>query len=812
MDRLAQDLRIAIRALRRSPTPAAATVLILGLAIGMAVAMATLVHTVLIRRLPVQDPDRVVVLWTYRVPSVESSAWAFDLPEIRRSVRTMRDIAGVEHHGTFPMPYLDGDRTWMVPLSWVSANYFDVLGARPSLGRLFRPEDDLPGAAPVMVLSNRSWRAEFGADPSVVGRHLVEPFSHRAVSIIGVAPPGLDYPIGAAAWRTMDSAQKSGGSVILGVGRLASGATLNAARAEFFSIVNRLEPASRLTGARAETFMTAVVGEVRPMLVVLAAAVALLLLIACVNVGTLFLVRAATRARELEVRRALGATSWDIAQQLGVESGVLGILGAVGGVIGGVVILHGLVAAAPPRLPRLDTVRLDSASVAVAVGLAGVAVLCFGLLPSLTIVGLHPRASLRLDARAGSETRRRRRVRQGLVGSQVALALVLLAGAGLLTRSFLRLEGLQLGFATQHLSIVSIAFDATRYDSTAKQIQLGQQLEQRMRAIPGVSAVTPLLMAPFLGANVWHPPFEAEGEPVTGRDANPNLPMEVAGSQYFGAFGIPIVRGRGFLDTDREGGAPVVVVSESVARRFWPGQDPIGKRMRLAPEPLTPDSEIATIPDLAWRSVVGVVPDTRFRALRETTPMVYLPWRQVALSWFQGIFAVRAQVDAARLAGEVERAVTGVDPTLAVYQARSADDLLGSSLAEPRLSALLLSALSAVALLLAAVGLYGVMTSAVREETREIGIRAALGATPAVIRGSILRRSLIIVCAGAGAGLLAAIAITRALRSLLFEVTPFDPLTLVSACAVLIAVALVATYLPARRATAIDPARALRAE
>ncbi len=812
MDRLAQDLRIAIRELRRTPTTAAATVLILSLGIGMAVAISTVVQTVLIRRLPIKDPDRVAVLWTYRVPSVESSAWAFDLPEIRRSVHTMRNVAGVEHHGAYRTPFLDGDRTWAAPLSYVSANYFDVLGARPALGRLFRPEDDLPGAPRVMVLSNRSWRTDFGADPSVVGRQLVDPFSHQTVSIIGIAPPGLDYPVGAGAWTAMDSAMThyGAGTVILGVGRLAPGATLDAARAEFFSIVNRLQPEMRLTGAHVETFMTAVVGNVRPILVVLAAAVTLLLVIACVNVGTLFLVRVVARARELEVRRALGATYWDIARQLGSEGAALGAISAVGGIVCGAVILHALVALAPAKLPRLDIVRLQGPPVAVALGLTFVAVLCFGLLPSLAVVGLHTRAALRVDARSGGESKRRRRVRQWLVASQVALAVVLLAGAGLLTRSLLRLEGLQLGFTTQHLSIISVAFDVTKYDSAAKQIQLGEQLQQRIRSLPGVSAVTPVLMAPFLGANVWHPEFQAEGEPVTGSDENPNLPTEMGGSEYFNTFRIPILRGRGFVETDREGGAPVVVVSASVARRFWPGQDPIGKRIRLAPPPNAPDSEIAKDDGLAWRSVIGVVPDTRFRALRETTPTVYLPWRQFVN--FQGMFAVRAQTDVATLAREVQHAIAGIDPTLAVYQARSADDLLGKALAEPRLSALLLSAFSAVALLLAAVGLYGVMTSAVREETREIGIRSALGATPALIRGSIVRRSLTIVCAGAGAGLLAAIAMTRALRSLLFGVTPFDPVSLTTACVVLIAVALVATYLPARRATAVDPARALRAD
>ncbi|MDB4877963.1 MAG: permease [Gemmatimonadetes bacterium] len=805
MNRLAQDIRIALRGFRRTPTFAVASLAILGLGIGMAVAMFTTFETILLRRLPVQDQDRIAVLWTYHVPTAELSPYATDLAEVRRTSRTMRDVAGVVHWGAVSSVYLDGGQPLALGHAQVTANYFDVLGARPALGRLLRADDDLAGAAPVMVLSYGTWQTTFGGSLSIVGRRLMDPYTRNEYTIVGVAPSGLDYPLGAGCWTPIP---KIWTLQVLAVARLAPGASADAAAAEFFSIISRREPDMRLAGAHGGTFAQAMLGDVRPVLVALTGAVALLLLIACVNVGNLFLLRAASRTRELAVRRALGAGYGDLVRQLVVESALLAAGGGALGVACAAALLRALLAFAPAQLPGLDNVRLHGDLVAIAVGVTTLSVLLFGVLPALAGARVNLASPLRFDARSGAETRRRRRVRDWLVASQVALALLMLAGAGLLARSLQHLERLDLGFNAEHLSILSTAFDVVKASSGDRVMRWAGDIDRGLRAIPGVTAVTPVLIPPFLGTGVSHPQFDAEGQTAAEAESNPNVPIEIGGADYFRTFGTPVLEGRGFVDSDGDGSTLVAVVSESVARRFWPAQDPLGKRIRI-----TPPVSRATI-DVSkhlyeWRTVVGVVPDTRFRALRGASPMVYLPWRQYG---WQGYFAVRSSGDVRGMTAAMRRALHDADPTLTLSNLRSMDELLSGPLAEPRLSALLLSAFGMVALVLAAVGLYGVVASGVREQTREIGIRIALGATPTRIRDAIMRRAVVVAGAGACVGLALALMTTRLLRSLLFEVSPTDPLTLGAVWAALIAVALLAAYLPAQRATRIDPVQALRAD
>jgi predicted permease len=396
-------------------------------------------------------------------------------------------------------------------------------------------------------------------------------------------------------------------------------------------------------------------------------------------------------------------------------------------------------------------------------------------------------------------------VRKLLVGAQVAFAVVLLAGAALLARSLQRLERLQLGYKADHLSILSVAFDGKKYwpDKMTGWAELAMQ---GIRAIGGVTDVTPVMMPPFYGPNFWHPPFEIEGQPVDSAHPFPSIPVEAAGEDYFHTFDTPIVRGRGFTTGDRQNATRVVIVNQSLARRAWPGLDPIGKRIRFArlPESTLPDAAFS------WITVVGVVPDTRYRSLRETTPMIYLPWRQ--FTGWQGSFAVRSSVDIGAVTPAIRRAFKSVDPTLVMFDVKSMDNFLNGPLSGPRLSALLLSAFGLAALMLAAVGLYGVMSSIVRERTREIGIRLALGATPELVRRAVLRQALVVAGVGAIVGLAGALATTRLLKSLLFEVSPTDPISLAIVCGVLIAAAAAAAYIPARRATRVDPASALRSD
>ncbi|MHB2032091.1 MAG: ABC transporter permease, partial [Gemmatimonadaceae bacterium] len=609
-----RDARVGWRGLRRTPSFTAAVIVILALGIGMATAMFTTFRTVLVQRLPVADQSGLAVLWTERVPGVEFAPPMSILPEIRRASGTMRDLAGVAHWGTSDGAFIDGDRTLELGWAEVSANYFDVLGARPLIGRLLRPEDGAAGARPVMVLSYAAWQSRFGGNTAVIGHRVQLAYEPTdSYTIVGVAPPGLDYPVGADCWTSL----ADGAAVqALAVVRLAPGTGIDGARAEFLAVASRLMPSWKLTRGAGETFTSAVVGKARPILNALTVGAALLLLIACVNVANLFLVRSASRARELAVRRALGAALGTLVRQLVVESAIVAVAGGALGVAFAMALLRGLVLLAPTQLPRLDELRLHGAPVAIAIGITTACVTLFGVLPAVAATRGALMAPLRLDRRAGAGTHRGHSLQRALVASQIALALVMLVAAGLVARSLRQLEDLPLGFRPDHLAILSVAFDAARYNSREKMVQLGEAIEGRLRAVHGVAAVTPVLIPPFLGPNVWHPPSEAEGQTPDEAAANPSFPIEIANAQYFGVFGTSILRGRGFSPNDDAAAPMVVVISESVARRFWPGENALGKRLRFSPTTASPGVPIP-LGLVGWRTVVGIVPDTRYRSLRE---------------------------------------------------------------------------------------------------------------------------------------------------------------------------------------------------
>ena len=530
---------------------------------------------------------------------------------------------------------------------------------------------------------------------------------------------------------------------------------------------------------------------------VMTAAVGLLLVIVCVNVGNLLLLRATTRAREIAVRLALGASGADIVRQLLLENCLLAIMGGVLGLALADVARRVLIIAAPSELPRLDALRVAGAPVLATVVVALVTVLLFGMLPALAAARGRPAATLREDARSGMASRQRGRSRQLLVASQVALALIMLSGAALLARSLRRLETIRLGYTPGHLMFLQVTYPVRFMDTLSTVLNVYDVMNRRLTALPGVTAVTPVLIPPFLGANVWTGIWEIEGRSRAENNALPLVPMEVGNANYFRTLGIPIVRGRGFLDTDREDAPQVVVVSEAAARLFWPGQDPIGKRLRFFKS------------DTTWRTVVGVADDIHYRALREATPTVTMPYRQF---YWQGMVALRSATDPAAIVPAIRRAIAEVEPDVTVWRTQTMDDFLAGPLAQPRLSALLLSMFGFVALALAALGLYGIMATTVREQTREIGVRMALGATPGQVRGEVLRRAMTVSALGAAVGLAGALAASRVISSLLFQVSPTDPIALASACVALLTVALIAAYLPARHASRVDPARALQAE
>src|SRR5215207_881689 len=809
MSSSSHELRLVFRGFRHAPGFFATAVVILGLGVGMSAAMFSVFRTVLVRRLPVVDQDRIVVMWTYASdPNTEVTVGTKELSVVRQESRTMREIAAIAHWPALASPFQYGEQSVELNRGMVTGNFFDVLGARAALGRLFRPSDDeVPGMSPTdsrtLVLSYRAWREKFGGDSSVIGRHLVEPLVRTDYTIIGVAPPGLAYPAGVDYWIPMWSGWQSTVSSFA-VARLAPGATVAAARDEYAAIERRLTPKLQLRGAHAATFGETVLGDVRPVLAVLTAAVALLLLIACLNVGNLLLLRASTRARELAVRRALGASFGHLLRQLLVEALAIAVAGGVLGFLVAVAALRVLVAYAPANIPRLDDVRLAGAPVGVAAAVAALAVLLFGVVPALLIARGQLATPLRFDARIGSETSRRRLVRQTLVASQMALAMVLLGGAALLGRSLARLQSQDTGFESDHLSVVWYSWNARKDNSLAKIVALGERLFPRIRAIPGVTAVTPMVAPPMLGNGVRQVRYGMDGKADADVAANPLFPTDMVGPEFFKTFGIRLVHGRAFTEHD-DGASPLVaIVSESVARRLWPGRDPIGQRIRVPNA--TPESLLGAD---GWRTVVGVAHDTHLRTLREVSPMVFLPSTQ---AYWQGSIAIRSTTDLPALLPALRAAGREVDPDLALWSPRTMDQILAGPLAQPRLGALLASSFGIVALLLAAIGLFGVMASLVRDRTREFGIRMALGASPARVRMAVLRQAGLVAGAGAVVGLATALATSRLVAALLFGVSPTDPLALGGACLVLLGVAGAAAYLPARRATSIDPVHTLRAD
>ena len=795
-DRVARDVRVALRGFRRSPTFAVTAVLILGVGIGMTVAIWAVFNAVLLRPPPVSDPDRIVIERILDNGGNELAAGLEDLVQMRQISRTLRAITAYDIRGAINFPMTDGDRPLPLAGAQVDGQFFDVLGVRPVIGRLLHAEDD--SLSRVIVLSYDAWQRYFNGDPAVVGRKFRQPTIGVTYTVVGVAPPGIDLPAGADYW--VPSPYTWSGLRI--VGRLAPHATLAMARDEYRSIAERQIREQHWQGSfslvEMKPFNAAVVGSVRPVLVALIAAVSLLLAIICINIGNLQLMRAAARSRELAVRRALGATYLDVVRQLVVECVLLGAAGGVLGLVVGEVARRALVAAAPSQLPRLDAVRVTGAPFGVAVAVTLVCILLFGILPVLAGARGDAASQLRLDTRSGRSTRGRRTLRQVLVGAQVALALILLAGAGLLGRSLQRLQSLNLGFRADHLSVLFVTAPHAKYPDSPHMYALWEAIAPRLDAVAGVTGVAPIVASPLAGLVVMLAPWQSDQQSVAEVAHSPLISFEEGAPESFRVLGIPILRGRGFLDSDREGSQLVAVVSAAVAQRYWPGQDPIGKRIR-----------VSTATPQPWRTVVGVVGDTRWRSLRDEAPLIYLPYRQ----WFwQGYVAMRSTTPLAALLPSIRRAVKDVDPDAVVWTARTMDEYLDKPLAEPRMSALIVSTFGLVALVLAALGLYGVMASAVREQTRDIGVRMALGATSNQVQREVLRRAMVVSVAGAAVGILGAVAASRVIASLLFEVSPTDPVSLVSACVILLVVAAVAAYLPAYRASRVDPARALQAE
>jgi predicted permease len=803
------SLRFAARSLRKTPTLTVAVVLTLALCIGATTAVFSVVYAVLFRPLPFADPAGVLLLrevWRGNPGSMSAGNWA----DAKREDRLFRYLVPTQGAS---VNLAGADLPENVTGARVGADFFALLGVAPALGRGFLPDEDQPGADGVVVLSDGLWRRRFGADRAIVGREVrIDGLPRR---VIGVMPRSLDYTLyGEELWIpiafTPQRLAEHDEHYLLVLGRLNPGVTVAQAQSEVDRIGRGL--AQRFPEANAERGLAVaqlheeLVGDYRTRLFVLLGAVGFVLLIACANIANLLLARATARARETAIRVAVGAGRGHILRQALTESllfaaggGVLGVLAAYWGVAG-------LVALGPADIPRLALARVDGPVLGFVVLLTLLSGLVFGLAPAARMAAQPPQEALKEGGRAG-QGGRRDRLRGALVIGEIALALVLLSGAGLLIRSAIELNQVDPGFDPRGVLVGRVSLPASGYEAPEASAQAFTRIAERLERAPGVSAAGLVSSAPFEGGG--DNGLVPEGRPLEIQSAiQSDLRLVTPG--YFQAMGLRLRAGRIFAPQDRAGAPLVMVINQTLARRAWPGQDPLGKRMECC-EP-GPDGG----PN--WKTVVGVVADVRARGLSEVPrPEFYLPMAQAPRAAWQWIdrtmtLAARTTGDPSALAGGVRDAVWGVDHALPVYAIGTMNDRRAASLASSRFSTALLTVFGGIALLLAAIGVYGVISYGVTQRSQEIGIRVALGAGRARVLRLVVGHAATLTAVGIVVGLAAALMLSRLMSGLLFQVSPTDPPTLGAGIVLLVVVALTAALLPAQRAARADPAVALRAE
>jgi putative ABC transport system permease protein len=810
MDSLLQNIRFAVRSLRKSPALAASVVLTLALCIGATTAIFSVVYAVLFRPLPFANPGEILLVrttWKELMSSFSVGNWA-DVKRQQASFRYFVPAYGESFNlaGADAPENVDGAR--------VGADYFAMLGLQPALGRGFLAEEAAPGRANVVLLSDGLWRRRFGGDPGVVGTEVrLDGRPHR---VIGVMPASMDYAVfDEELWVptafTPGQLAEHDEHFLSVLGRLEPGVTIARAEEEMRGLARWLETTypkeNQDRGIVMAPFMEELVGEYRPRLFVLLGAVALVLLIACANIANLLLARGAARSREIAIRAAIGAGRGHLLRQALTESLVLAGAGGLLGLLVGYWGVTAIAAFGPEDVPRLALARVDGPVLAFAVGLTVLSGLVFGLAPALRTAARLPHEALKQGGRTGSRAGGRDRLRNVLVVSEVALALVLLTGAGLLIRSAIALNGVDPGFDPRGVVAGRISLPAAAYETPEQVTRAFERIEERLVAVPGVASGALVSSAPLEDGNSNG--LVPEGRPLDISSSINSL-MRLVTPGYFATMRIELIHGRTFTADDKRGAPLVIVINQTLAREAFPGQDPIGKRIACC-EP-GPDGSPG------WKEVVGVVKDVHARGLdEEPSPEFYLPMIQApaaAWSWTDRTMtvAVRAQGDAISLMTPLRRAVAEVDPALPLYNLGTMQGRLVDSLAQSRFSTMLLTVFGAIALILAAIGVYGVISYGVAQRTQEIGIRMALGARHADVLAMVVRHGAVLAGIGLVVGLGGALALSRLLSSLLFQVSPTDPPTFASGTVVLTAVALLAAALPARRAARTDPMVALRSE
>jgi len=811
MESIIKDIRYGVRGLLKHPGFTGIVVITLALGIGASTAIFSVVDNVLLRHLPYRNAERIVAIEEFNSEGTRGQVTSANFLDWRAQNTVFEQLTAIK---TTTSNLALSDHAERIDLAQTNANFFDVLGVIPQYGRLFIPQDEQAGHDPVVVVSNTLWQRRFGSDPSLVGKPIT--LDGRNYTVIGITPPGFEYPKKTELWvpplrlvpelyANQDVTQTRGMGYLSAIALLKPGVSLKQAAAEMETITARLRQQYPNTNNRRFNRVVSLhddlIGDTNKVLWLLLGAVTFVLLIGCANVANLLLASGAARQKEMAIRTALGASRWRVMRQLFTESTILAL---TGGAVGVLVAFWGLAAITrllPANFPRLNEIHLDLRILGFTFAASILTGILFGLAPALQVSHRDVQESIRETGRGASGSRRQNRFRQALIVGEVALCVVLLAGAGLLFRSFLRLQSVNTGFVAEQVLTARLTPSGTNFTQQADFNKFYTQVLEKLSAVPGVTDAgiinnLPLDSGPTTG-------FRVEGRPITTPDKWPMVNYRTVSPNYFRAMSIPVVQGRAYTDRDNLSAPLVMIINQQTAREIFPDENPIGKRITFG----NTDQNKQPV----WFEIVGVVADVRSLELREES-QAEIYFSSLQDYWPAMSLVVRSTVEPSSLAGSVRQVVNEVDKSVPVSEVKTMEHVVSESITQPRFNLFLLGLFGTVAMLLSAAGIYGVTAYTVTQRTHELGIRLALGAQVGDVLKMILGQGMAVIGVGLVLGLVAAFALMRLLRSLLFGVGENDPLTFVAITLVLLIVALIACYIPARRATKVDPLEALRAE